>query len=529
MAKTKYTEEEIDLIVKIYNDKKNISKTAEIFCNINKLKYTDQDRRNISNLLARLGQTKSLSTLKQEEEDITIENLYNEAKKRKLNTSQYYIITWEQNHTPLHQNLWKNILKYKEFLGAELSVILGRYKNPTSVFTDNEYESWNNDTRPYWDANRHDIHKYLTILGDVKIQPTASNPLTGLESITGETTTIIGHPKMWLKPVPVLEGHPKKILLSTGAITVPNYTDSKAGKRGELNHKLGFVIVEVKDEEVFFIRQVEADVDGNFIDLYYEVKDGEVTYLDKAEALVWGDTHIASINEKILPNTYDIINKLGVDYEVHHDLLDGSSVNNHIIKNPVEQFKRMQENKDSVDLELVEAITFLDDERETTKIIVQSNHNDRLDRWINSNDWKKDLKNAIPYLRYTTAVLEGKANKGVLAYVLEREFTKDQVVCLDYDDSFMVSGFEVAHHGHIGSNGSRGSLEQFRKMSTKMIIGHYHTPSRADNVLSVGTSSHLREGYNKGASSWLNAHVIIHKNGTAQHLIFVDGEFTTFK
>ena len=65
---------------------------------------------------------------------------------------------------------------------AEISVILGRYKNPTSVFSDGEYETWNEETRPYWDANRHEIHKYLTVLSDVKIQPTATNPLTGYVS-----------------------------------------------------------------------------------------------------------------------------------------------------------------------------------------------------------------------------------------------------------------------------------------------------------------------------------------------------------
>lgn len=527
MVGYKLTEEDIVKIISYYSITNNISDTARMFCDYKGLDYTDSSRKNVSNLLKREGLTKTLEEVK--EEDKKLDDAYEEAKKRKLNNSKFYIITWEQNNTPLHKNLWKNILKYKEFLNAELSVILGRYKNPTSVFSDEEYDTWNEETRPYWDANRHDIHKYLTILSDVKIQPTASNPLTGLESITGETSTIVGHPKMWLKPVPVLEGHPKKILLSTGALTVPNYTDSKSGKRGEMHHKLGFIIVEVRDEEVFFIRQVEADKNGNFIDLYYEVTDGIVFELDYAEALVWGDTHVNSLNDEILPATYDIIDKLDIEYEVHHDLADGASVNNHIIHNPIEQFKRMQNGNDDVGLEIAKIINFLNDSQDTKKIIVQSNHNDRFDRWIINQDWKKDLKNALYYLKYTTAILEGKANKGILAYILENEFNPEEVLCLDYDDSFMISGFEVAHHGHIGANGSKGTLEQFRKMSTNMVIGHYHTPSRADKVLSVGTSSNLREGYNKGASSWLNAHVLIHKNGTAQHLIFVKGEFTTFK
>ncbi len=90
-----------------------------------------------------------------------------------------------------------------------------------------------------------------------------------------------------------------------------------------------------------------------------------------------------------------------------------------------------------------------------------------------------------------------------------------------------VGGFELGHHGHIGANGSRGSIEQFRRMPTRVIIGHSHQPCRIDDALSVGTSTPLREGYNKGASSWMNAHIVIHENNTAQHLLFVDGEYTT--
>lgn len=527
MVNYKTSDEDISLILEIYSKIGNVTDTAKEFCATKSLEYTDSSRRRISSILKRTGLTKSLEEI--EKSETTLDEDYEFAKKRKLKNSKYYIVTWEQNETPLHENLWRNILAYKEFLNAELSVILGRYKNPTSVHVDVKHESWNPVTKPYWDTNRHDIHKYLTVLADVKIQPTACTPLTGLELITGETTTIVGHPKLDLKAIPVLEGHPKKLLLTTGAITLPNYTDSKAGKRGEFHHALGFTIVEIKDEEVFFIRQVEADENGNFIDLYYEVEDGQVYDLDYADSLVWGDTHIGSINKKILPGTINLIERLAIEVEVHHDLADGASVNNHIVKNPIEQYKRMMEDKDDVQKELDDIVKFLDDGRETTKVIVQSNHNDRFDRWVVNQDWKKDIKNAIPYLKYTTALLEGKANKGVLAYVLENAFDPEEVICLDYDDSYVINGFELAHHGHLGSNGSKGTLESFRKMSTKMVIGHYHTPARVDKVLTVGTSSNLREGYNKGASNWLNAHVLIHKNGTAQHVIFVNGEYTTFR
>jgi hypothetical protein len=40
------------------------------------------------------------------------------------------------------------------------------------------------ELQPYLDANRHDIHKYVSILSDIKIQPTAINPMTGMQSLS---------------------------------------------------------------------------------------------------------------------------------------------------------------------------------------------------------------------------------------------------------------------------------------------------------------------------------------------------------
>jgi hypothetical protein len=93
-----------------------------------------------------------------------------------------------------------------------------------------------------------------------------------------------------------------------------------------------------------------------------------------------------------------------------------------------------------------------------------------------------------------------------------------------------VNKWELGQHGDVGSNGSRGSLMQFRRLNTKVIVGHYHSPGRKDGAISVGTSTKLRVGYNNsGSSTWLQSHVIIHEDGKAQHINFIGGEYTTFK
>ena len=46
-----------------------------------------------------------------------------------------------------------------------------------------------------------------------------------------------------------------------------------------------------------------------------------------------------------------------------------------------------------------------------------------------------------------------------------------------------------------------------------MITGHEHSPKLYANGMCVGTSTKLKLGYTKGASSWLNAHGLLYKSG----------------
>jgi hypothetical protein len=82
--------------------------------------------------------------------------------------------------------------------------------------------------------------------------------------------------------------------------------------------------------------------------------------------------------------------------------------------------------------------------------------------------------------------------KGVIPTLINERYPK--FITLGRSASYLVKNWELGQHGDIGSNGSRGSLLQFRKLNTKIIVGHYHSPGRKDGALSVGTSTHLRVG-----------------------------------
>ncbi|MCA9749880.1 MAG: hypothetical protein KC414_12300 [Romboutsia sp.] len=525
MLKNTFSKKQQTTIKELYDDTHNITTVAKNFSEKFKLltdyKSIENMRKKISKYLDSEGLTNNKIRLEDTKEFL-------EASKRKLDKKKYYIITWEQNETPLHTNFWENILTYKEFLDAELSVILGRYKNPTSVFTDKEHENWNKETQLYWDASRHDIHKYLTVLSDVKISPTRKYPLTGIQGLSQGKSIVIGHPKLHLKTEPTLNGYPKKMLMTTGAVTVPNYTDSGAGAISEGVHKLGFVIVEVESKDIFYIRQVEADADGNFVDLCYEVKNQEVNKIDKALGLICGDTHQWQLDQKIDEQNDKICNYFNVDNVVLHDVSDGDSCNNHIIKSPIKQYERVIKGQNLIEKELEDTYLWLKGKIKFNPVVVRSNHDERYDR-ILDQDWRKDIHNSLFYLDYTSKKLKGEVNIGILPYFLNKKFG-NSIRCLDYIDSFKVGKYECSQHGDWGSNGSKGTPASFRNLELPIILAHTHTPYRADDTFYVGTNTHLILDYNqKGMSSWVQANVLVSKNGIAQHLIFVNGKFTTFE
>jgi hypothetical protein len=460
------------------------------------------------------------------------------AKLKTLNpTKRKFIVTWAQSNTPIHTDFFDNVEAYAEWINAEIHVIAGRYLNPTSIYGDDKKEKWDSRTIPYLDAARHNLHKYVKIMSDVKIQPTATNPISGLESLSGSQSCIFGHPKVHFSSAPVLEGNQFKMMVTTGACTTENYSDSKAGKKGEFNHELGFVIIEIKDEEIFFIRQVTADSNGDFIDLIHEVKKEEsissIKRVDRISACVLGDLHCGKHDEEVLNRTLDFLDKLEPEHVVLHDIFDGDSINHHEINDPFVQFQKEIKNKNSLGLELENMFKVLNRFKKFKHvIIVRSNHDDFLDRWIRFENWKTQptAKNSMQYMEFSKMLLTQYAEDrviGIIPELISEKYTN--FTPLTRMSSFLIEGWEVSQHGDLGANGSRGSLKQFRKLNTKIIVGHYHTPGRLDRTLAVGTSTKLRLGYNQGPSGWLNSHVLIHKNGTAQHINFNDRAFTTFK
>lgn len=499
----------------------SITKAVKAMCNEFGIKYKDGIRKSINRALKRKKITSGIDV--RESEDF--KKAQNKAFDKEKDT---FIITWAQNATPVHVNFFNNILAYAKELNAGVHVIAGRYKNPTSMFSDKQEsaEWWDNKVRPYLDANRHNLHQYLQVLSDVKVSPTASTPLSGLNGLTGLESCVVGHPRQHLKSLPVLEGYPHKLLLSTGACTVPNYTDSKAGKKGEFHHMLGFAIVEL-DGEDFHIRQVNADDDGNFYDIYNKVIQGKVKKNKEGiETAILGDIHVRHSDEQVTEVVFDLLDKLQPQETIIHDIAEMESILHWDEKNPFKLLEKENDGTDNLEEEIEEIMEWIEDHKQYNLVLVRSNHDDMLDRWLMSTDWRK-AKNKKMYLKLSSILAEGGEEvrmKGILPTLIDEKFG-DQIKTLSLDDSYRVHDWELAMHGHLGANGSRGGHTQFKNLNTKNIVGHGHHPHREDGHIMVGTLSHLRVGFNRGASNWMNGIGVIYPDGKAQLIHIINGKF----
>lgn len=438
---------------------------------------------------------------------------------------QVFFITYAQNHTAINEEMLVSMETYANFKDASIHVIAGRYKNPTSVFTDRSFETWDTQILKYLDANRHDIHPLCSILSDVKVQPTAATPLSGFNGITGLSSCIIGHPRMHLKSLPVLKGYPIKILCSTGAITVPNYTDSKAGKKGEFHHNYGFAVIEL-DGDICHIRQVTVNDDGSFNDLYHNVSGKTITPITSCKVATLGDIHLGYHCEKSIGATLSYLNKVVPKYTILHDLFDGASINHHEMKDPFTRLKREQNGSDNLQQEIDFMLDWIEKHKYLNLVIVRSNHDDFLDRWLINSDWHKSQHKFL-YLKFANIIAEGLAEKGLIPYLIDQRFG-NEVKTLGVNDSFRIDEIEYAMHGDRGANGSRGSAVQFKELNTKSNTAHTHSDSRLDGHFVVGCLTGWMP-YVKGLSSWTRSIIITHNDDKRQHIRFIDGKFTTAK
>lgn len=451
-----------------------------------------------------------------------------------------FVITSSQNNTPVDQRFWASLGRYREETGARMMVDPILYKNPTSRFDPQDGDQnvwWPSEVEEFLIENEVDLHPLLRYLGDVRVQATAVHPLTGLESLTGASSGIVGHAQIAMRTIPTPQSSLPKIMHTTGSCSVKNYSRTKMGKKGWFHHSLGALVVE-KEGGRFHMRVINAAQDGSFYDLNRCYSPEGVESSPHIPALVTGDEHVRFFDPEVLDATYtrsdSIVRLLRPTFLVRGDVFDAYSCTPWHKGDVLKAYAKFVDDADNVEAELEDCREHIDAttplEWDCTNVITYGNHDDMLRRWLRDTK-QPDPKNALVYhelmhkvLRQSRMSVHGAEIPNPLELWMEGKLSAPTRF-LKVNDSFIVKGIELGMHGHKGANGARGSLAGMSRLGAKTMFGHTHSPGIEMGAYQVGTSTRLRLDYADGPSSWFHTHGIVLPNGKRQLINLIEGQF----
>ncbi len=222
----------------------------------------------------------------------------------------------------------------------------------------------------------------------------------------------------------------------------------------------------------------------------------------------------------------EILEEFKPRYQFIHDLLEGVSVNHHNKKNPHEKFRAYLRGYASVEQELKDTQDILKQylRRGTQTVVVDSNHDNWLGRWLREEDFRNmEMVNAELYLDMQAEMLrnirkeqeQGVTTPTMTEYAMKKYGCSDEVRFLHADESFPIchKKIECGMHGHLGPDGASGTPDNLKKMGRDANTAHTHAAEIRSGLYVAGTSTVLRMGYNHGPSSWTHSHIFTYPNG----------------
>lgn len=476
-----------------------------------------------------------------------------QALKAKRTRHPRYILTCAQNNTNVHPEVWKSLKLLAEHYGAQLLVSTFLYskrglgarndkaqlKTPAgNRKTRDQDEIWfDTAILPYVNNNRVEIAKGLVWCGELNIIPTAARPLSGLESYTGRASMVVPHTHIAMQSIATVGGA-AKLNFTTGTVTLRNYIQRKEGFKAEFHHCYGGLLVEVDDDGHWWVRQLNADSEGTIYDLDVKASGGKVTTGNRVEAITFGDVHVANIDTDVANATWapgGMVDKLKPRFQIVHDVLDFYSRSHHTIKDPYKKLARHVNGAENVAEEVANVGKFLRKiaRKGCQTIVVDSNHDRHLDRWLRENDGRYDAVNARYWSQLNSQLVDFISENGhepdsLLAFSLRD--TPTHAKFLNTDSSFILcpqagGGIECALHGDQGANGARGGIRQFAKMGRRSNVGHSHSAGIDGGCYQTGTKSKLKLEYNHGLSSWTHSDIVTYANGKRAIITFFAGKW----
>ena len=424
-----------------------------------------------------------------------------------------YVITSAQMGAGYNKNLLKNIDKYCSDNGAELIILpmKGKSVHDETLHPDLVVRNVV-DKDCYLNKNIKIKNHYIT--------PQQINPLTGIERFAqGDKSFIFAATKQVLKYIANSYDNIPKAVLTSGALTHPNYRNNRIGRIAKEDHEYGFVVVEKENNTHFHLRQVKALKNGNFSDILGYYKDGKA-YKPKAKALVIGDLHPYDTCVKHEKNTLEQVKYFGGKIDLYlHDTFNGRSISHHYNNRNIRQQEVFLEQGLNLEAELGETLKVINKYANSTKgkvYIVASNHDEHLYRYLDEGRFIGDKGNSyLGALLYASAVDGNNPLEFGLKYV---GVLAKNVEFIKRESGHKVLGYELGNHGDLGANGGRSSLRSIEIANAKSVTAHGHSAFKIRDTYRVGTSTKLRLDYNLGYSNWTQTNAVLYDDGSVQLL-----------
>lgn len=442
-----------------------------------------------------------------------------------------FVFTTAQNNTDVHADFWEALQWFCYRKGAQLGVAKitynkggwqknGGISKKMSVEDDNLW--YDPKIQEFEIFQQVKVAEGLVFCGELDILPTAVFPLNGLANYTGPNSAIVPHTKMQMQSLATMKHEQAKHLYSTGACTLRNYIQRRAGQIAEYNHVYGAVYVEVDADGDWFVRQLNADDDGVFYDLdtaYGPGWDRPAKHFGQSIVNL-GDIHVEKLDPVAFSGALDMLKLVDPSHVFVHDLIDFEARNHHNKKDMHFLVEQEYMRNASVREGIKQGAEFMSKLATTFKdaliISVRSNHDEALHRWL--REPCEDPIN-LPYWHELNYLYMSNLEKGIKIDVFDRAlrahhtaFVKN-IQYLQEDHSYVLKGIEFGMHGHLGPNGARGNPRGFRQIGRRANTGHTHTAGIIDGIYTAGLLGYMDMGYNKGPSSWSCSHILTYPNG----------------
>jgi hypothetical protein len=430
-----------------------------------------------------------------------------------------FVITTAVVGSPVHKGFLSSIKTYCKHKDAMLLVLPA--SDPASA------GDWNLD--PELGAESivfNDISLNSNVfLCSIQLSAKQIDPTTGLDRIGQRHGSFIyASPKQRLKFMPVSNIKHPHAEMTTGAITLPRYFNTgkymseRTAYIANHDHVIGAIIVEIEDKSLYHFRQIQADESGAFVDLGEFYKGDKISKME-AEGFSMGDWHSGETDPTAIKAWKEVVDLVKPKKIFVHDGFNGLSINHHERDRQIRRAVLAKKGLLNLESELAVFAKDLDMLASWKSIeevvVVKSNHDVFLDRWLDSGEYVDDPHNYEIGVGLASVMVRGI---NPLQYAVEKFGlkAKDRVKWLELDEDYFIARIQCGAHGHKGPKGTRGSLASMEKSYGLSNTGHAHGPEILRGAWQNGTSTFLKLSYNQGPSDWVHSSTIIYPNGMRQ-------------